>query len=1759
MKKFISLFLSIIMLVSIVASVDLSAYADSDTIYRITLTWGSSPRDLDSHLIGKDSENNDFHLYYSNKNIRDVDGSLIASLDTDDTSGYGPENTTIFKSLKDVTYYFYVYNFSGDGQISGSEATVKIYKENDSSSVLMGTYKAPSGKSGSYWNLFQIKNGKIILSNTISSEPLYNIGMVNANIMASDTNSFTIYDAKAYANVTTNINGENNSDDTDKYRKTVSGVKAAYNNTSVDFDESISIVNSGISQTGVIFSKTGYQNYIVPKEVAASEAYLDLDSHNVYLYADKKDGKPYVSTVFARTNSGKDVRYKEVRTESLSIKQGQKYDVIISAGGINTADTTYTLSQDNNHKVSNETGFFSSQELYSVFRENATIYAYVQSNGKTSETVKLQLSKPSASVQWLEDLSVAKGFNLLSSDTMGITISDNIPLIGGANIGMDLIDFPIGVEIENDTFKISLGVDIFDTSDGEVLKNWTYFKKCCDAYYVDENKNADQIKKIKNTLLANQFGRNSSKDAALTGDLLGYIEGQIINGNLVVTGFSGSVAVEFMFKYNQNFSIGPVPVYLYLNAGANASMDFTAAKMLDDDTVPFDLGIALNITPSVQVGGGAGVKGAASAGIWGKGSLPFQNNFSTKYRYLALKGEFGVEAELFCFKGSKTLLEGTKTIYDGYYGSTKAKLKKSSSNILNSSSNTDSDIEYSVMSRDYSNETSAWLGNSSSSKRKARSAVATDVNISPLKTSVFKNSKAQLVKFDNKLIMAWIDDDASRDTYNRMKLVYSIYDNGIWSEPKAVYDDGHNDNAPTLVSDGKNVFIAWQKVNKTLEEQDSTDLTAILENTEIYFSKYDSNKDTFVDTYQVTENKIYDYLPSVAIENGNAVLYFVSNNVNDLNASSANDIYYCTFNGSINNYKIGLNQISNLDCSAYNAGSVSYVMDIDGNGETIYDTQVFTDGVLASEYNENSSAVTILKYGTINGKSVAFYSDGLNIYYNDNNEVKSIFSSNRAVNGDLSVLQNGNDTLLVWSEVTAAGTDLFTCSYTNGEWSEPVQLTNTNCLLSDVSVQILDNTIFAILDRTERIEKTDEDGNIYYESGSTDLCQMTTNGTTDLTVSIPFIDESGFVKGETANIGVYVDNVGTETIDEFDLVLTDGLGNENIVTKQASLKSGESQFIELDYVVPNNLSSTTLSVEVILNEDKNPENNVAQYTIGNTDLSVGEIIVENVGDYYNITGVVKNDSCIDAEDVTVEIRINDKENNAINFTEPVDLASGDKYAVTFTVDASQIYFSEDESEMPIFFTVTTSTQEALTDNNTNGGVIKEPHKHIYSNEWNVLSEATCVTDGLEENVCDVCEETVQRVIKATGIHTYDDGMIEKESTCSSEGNKIYTCTVCSETKNEIIAKLPHQYESTLVEETCLDKGYTIYSCVNCDYTYNSDYIDALGHNYVDGICSRCEKEEPVIHLNENLNVNIEKAGYVELVKFVPEENGTYYFYSDATVDTYGYLYDSEMKQLSSNDDGGNNNNFLISYSFEAGKTYYLGAKYYNDLNTDSFYIGLYDSYVDGHLYTAETTEPTCINQGYTEYTCTTCGNTYRDSLIEAIGHHYIDGICENCGDDRNIYLDIEKAAVIDSNNQYAYFEFTPAETGTYTFSSISEDDTYGYIYDENMNELASDDGSGDDGNFSVKYKLQANTKYIFGCRYYSTGNAGEFNVVLTKNIEIRYTPINPIEIIENTNGQWDKDNNDEDFYRYYTPWFMQGDVFTIIDKDGNSVVYIYIR
>lgn len=128
-----------------------------------------------------------------------------------------------------------------------------------------------------------------------------------------------------------------------------------------------------------------------------------------------------------------------------------------------------------------------------------------------------------------------------------------------------------------------------------------------------------------------------------------------------------------------------------------------------------------------------------------------------------------------------------------------------------------------------------------------------------------------------------------------------------------------------------------------------------------------------------------------------------------------------------------------------------------------------------------------------------------------------------------------------------------------------------------------------------------------------------------------------------------------------------------------------------------------------------------------------------------------------------------------------------------------------------------------------GTIAKLPHKY---GEWEVVTEADCITEGKEERTCSVCGLKETRVIQAKG-HTEDTvtTVVTTEPTCTAEGEKTYTCSVCNEEITETIPALGHDMKLTgHTDSTCTTDGVDVYECQREGCTYKEETaISATGH------------------------------------------------------------------------------------------------------------------------------------------------------------------------------------------------------------------------------------------------------------------------------------------------------------------------------------------
>lgn len=113
---------------------------------RVVLTWGKTPRDLDSHMIFPGN-----NIFFRNKKGTD------AELDVDDTDSYGPETITLQKKHYGESYVYAVHDYSNSGypnsnELSNSEAKVFVYMGQS----LVRTYYVPQNRAGNLWTVFRM-------------------------------------------------------------------------------------------------------------------------------------------------------------------------------------------------------------------------------------------------------------------------------------------------------------------------------------------------------------------------------------------------------------------------------------------------------------------------------------------------------------------------------------------------------------------------------------------------------------------------------------------------------------------------------------------------------------------------------------------------------------------------------------------------------------------------------------------------------------------------------------------------------------------------------------------------------------------------------------------------------------------------------------------------------------------------------------------------------------------------------------------------------------------------------------------------------------------------------------------------------------------------------------------------------------------------------------------------------------------------------------------------------------------------------------------------------------------------------------------------------------------------------------------------------------------------------------------------------------------------------------------------------------------
>lgn len=1087
----------------------------------------------------------------------------------------------------------------------------------------------------------------------------------------------------------------------ENFEVTVNG--AAYTTDSNGF---LKLPNINIYST-VTIQAEGFYNYTFNPEVVHG------GEKTIYLESLKETTKSYISSVHYR-NVTNATQWKDACSDEIKIPQNsvENFDIKIYADWRTHDAGRIVLSQDEAHKIENNTGIFNNKQLAGIFEKNKDIYAYcVASDGTVSKALKIKITIK-------EDDNVA--VHIINTEKFSFdggpkfTVSDSIPIIGGTEISVDMGYFPFSLSIDGDKYKLALGVekDTFDWS------KWITYKNILKGI----EKQKDSIKKAQDMKYCrNLFGTNKIKAGKLVGDgdvdfnIMGYIEWTFVNGKAVITESYVGGSASASYQWTQPFMLWAIPCYYEFGVGVEGSLSGEAKRVVPDSELPLEWDILLNIKPSVNLGGGVGIPKALSLGVNGKGEFDFYVNFADKYRKIDLTLAASIKAQVFLLKFIWNSPKKTWPLYSDVYGSNKSNLllpevHESTGDYLNDIY--DSSNYTGISDRNYTTNTK-WLGEKSGGAQ-SNSIITSGSEIKTLQTSIYNDSRQQLVEFNGQKMLIWVTDNQSRTSENRTMLVYSLYNatTDTWRAPQAIADDSTADFYPNAVTDGTNVFVTWQN-SKTVFTPETATMEGYAAAGEISVAKYNSATGTFETAQTVTNNATLDTTPVLACGNGTVKVVWVNNSANDIfGVMGSNTIKTATFsNGTWSNkttVKAGLTSIHSLDATISNSKLyVAYAYDMDNNSDDITDLEVFQlvmDGsnVITTRLTDNSVPDSAPQYGEIGGvKKLYWYSEGnLNRLDNlDGSAKTTVFASPTGVNDTFTIAQSGSSAnYIIWSQMVDEHVEFYSTVFDGTKWSEPVQICQTDNKALYPSAVVDDNgTMFVGFSNVTQTLVTD-DGFSYYEDGQTDLCMLKVFQSANISVSDENlnINSSDVVPNGTLVLDLTVKNAGTVAVDSVD-VMMDGV---YISTVAVNLLPGQSKDIAVTYTLPATITKHTLNitVEPTNADDYDLIDNSVSTVYGLTDLAVSGVKVEDTSLRKIINAAIENQSCMETGNFIIRIHEDSLDGAVVHEETIVNLTPEQVCLITYSVDKATVSYDVDGMKK-YYVEVVTTAEEYSTGNN----------------------------------------------------------------------------------------------------------------------------------------------------------------------------------------------------------------------------------------------------------------------------------------------------------------------------------------------------------------------------------------------------------------------------------------------------------------------------
>lgn len=774
----------------------------------------------------------------------------------------------------------------------------------------------------------------------------------------------------------------------------------------------------------------------------------------------------------------------------------------------------------------------------------------------------------------------------------------------------------------------------------------------------------------------------------------GYVEFAVTDAGLELK--EGGLLVKVGGEVSGSAPLPPPVPYIYLSFGISANLDLQAIFVLEkasfiDPEISTNTTAGLTFTPYLGIGLGWNKVLSAEAGLEGpiNGTLqlPFQSPEESFQASFTGKAYVQVVGLAFSRRASKQFVEVPLFPKKGEKPSAR------SADI--------GDLEGAkLIDRSYQSQ----------GERTSRSS-------NSFREMVYPYGGVQAVQLsDGRTLLVWLDDDSSRNLINKTALYYSILDDGKWSEPAQIANDGTADFEFGLSVSGASAAIVWQNANQQLEESASQEELA--ESMEISCAYFDGSVWSKPVNLTAPEAKEYEYHPRIYCESRGKI--YVSWTKNDKNSIVPGT------DGTVET--ICRAQLTSQTLEEYAKNKALPAADTVFEGlPLVYETAIGENGVVAYIGDKDGDAQTVedmvfcSSSGTVYDKDTQLtnlqcLSDDGSFYFFEKGRVMCSEYYNTSVKAWASAPENSKTVKILWDRNNGRkavvyevedgfSSNLYASYQLNGKWTHPVPITDYEEKIRSFSVALDTDGNIRLGAVLAQVSVGEEENDV---TDSARLVWETAEPIEDLTVEALYTKEETISRGQKAVFCLNVANNTQDILEDLDVRLS---GEEAGVlfegSVEAKIRAGETKNVEVSVTLPEDFTLQTVTAEVTSPDvnEKDLSNNKRAGVFGYANLTAnikGDSILTEGYAQVEIT----NDGCADAQSVVLEV--SDNNGNPI-YEESTEVIPAGK-TIVYQIPIEEAYRSfEDEWDSHIIMAkASAQNEESCVSDNEAGFKIEPP-------------------------------------------------------------------------------------------------------------------------------------------------------------------------------------------------------------------------------------------------------------------------------------------------------------------------------------------------------------------------------------------------------------------------------------------------------------------